>query len=36
MCLIISRGQPTGGGSPAWGVGVGLTTLHFKKKLVTK
>jgi hypothetical protein len=33
---ISSRGQTTRGGSPAWGLGVGLTTLHHKNKLVTK
>jgi hypothetical protein len=29
------RGQPTRGGPPAWGLGVGLTT-HHKNKLVTE
>jgi hypothetical protein len=33
---ISSRGQPTRGGPPAWGLGVGLTTPHRKNKLVTK
>jgi hypothetical protein len=28
---ISSRGQPTKGGPPAWGFGVGLTTPHHKK-----
>jgi hypothetical protein len=28
--------QPTRGGPPAWGLGMGLTTPHHKKKLVTK
>jgi hypothetical protein len=32
---ISSRGQPTRGGSPAWVLGVGLTTT-VKNKLVTK
>jgi hypothetical protein len=27
-----SRGQPTRGGPPAWGLGVGLTTPHRKKQ----
>jgi hypothetical protein len=27
---ISSRGQPTRGGPPAWGLGVGLTTHHKK------
>jgi hypothetical protein len=27
---------PTRGGPPAWGLGVGLTTLHRKNKPVTK
>jgi hypothetical protein len=31
-----SRGQTTSGGPSAWGLGVGLTTLHHKNKLVTK
>jgi hypothetical protein len=29
---ISSRGQPTRGGPPAWGLGRGLTTPHRKKK----
>jgi hypothetical protein len=29
---INSRGQPTRGGPPAWGLGGGLTTPHRKKK----
>jgi hypothetical protein len=37
MYRICSRGQPTRGGSPAWGLGVGLTILrHKKNELVTK
>jgi hypothetical protein len=28
--------ETTRGGPPAWGLGVGLTTLHHKNKLVTK
>jgi hypothetical protein len=32
----ISRGQTTRGVPPAWGLGEGLTTLHRKKKPVTK
>jgi hypothetical protein len=28
--LTSSRGQPTGGGPPAWGLGGGLTTHHRK------
>jgi hypothetical protein len=31
-----SRGQTTRDGPPAWELGVGLTTLHHKNKLVTK
>jgi len=31
---ISSRGQPTRGGPPAWGFGVGLTTPHRKKKFI--
>jgi hypothetical protein len=33
MCIRCrsSRGQPTRGGPPAWGLGVGLTTPHRKK-----
>ncbi|KAJ4443017.1 hypothetical protein ANN_04667 [Periplaneta americana] len=34
--LIPCRGQPIGGGPPAWGFGEGLTTHHRKKQLVTK
>jgi hypothetical protein len=30
------RGQTTRCGPPAWLLGVGLTTLHLKNKLVTK
>jgi hypothetical protein len=33
---IDSRGQPSRGGPPAWGLSVGLTTPHRKKKLITK
>jgi hypothetical protein len=33
---ISSRGQPTRGGPPAWGLCVGLATPHRKNKLVTK
>jgi hypothetical protein len=29
--LISSRGHPTRGGPPAWGLGVGLITPHRKK-----
>jgi hypothetical protein len=29
--LISSREQPTMGGPPAWGLGVGLTTPHSRK-----
>jgi hypothetical protein len=36
MYRISSRGQTTRGGPPAWGLGVGLTTLHYKNKRVTK
>jgi hypothetical protein len=32
---ISTRGQPTRGGPPACGLGVGLTTPHCKNKLVT-
>jgi len=28
MYCMSSRGQPTRGGPPAWGLGVGLTTPH--------
>jgi hypothetical protein len=31
-----SRGQPTRGGPPAWGLGGGLTIPHRKKQCVTK
>jgi hypothetical protein len=34
--LNSSRGQTIRGGPPAWGLGVGLTTLHHKNELVTK
>jgi hypothetical protein len=30
MYWISSRGQPTGGGPPAWGLGAGLTNPHRK------
>jgi hypothetical protein len=33
---LSNRGQTTRGGPPAWGLVVGLTTPHSKKKLVTK
>jgi len=33
---ISIRGQPTKGGPPAWGFGVGLTTPHRKKEFVAK
>jgi hypothetical protein len=29
--ILSSRGQPTLGDPPAWGLGVGLTTSHRKK-----
>jgi hypothetical protein len=29
--ILSSRGQPTRGGPPDWGLGVGLTTPHRKK-----
>jgi hypothetical protein len=31
-----SRGKPTRGGPPAWGLGVGLTALNHKKFIFTK
>jgi hypothetical protein len=33
---ISSHGQPTQGGPPAWGLGVGLTNPHRKNKLDMK
>jgi hypothetical protein len=33
---ILNKQPRTRGSPPAWGLGVGLTTLHFKNKLVTK
>jgi hypothetical protein len=37
LCRKILRSDVQGGcGPPAWGLGVGLTTPHRKKKLVTK
>jgi hypothetical protein len=32
----VTRGRPTRGDPSAWGLGVGLTTLRRKNKLVTK
>jgi hypothetical protein len=30
-CIVSSRGQMIKSGPPAWGLGMGLTTLHCKK-----